>query len=67
MKRSKKKYTFYLSKIKKIEETRKRNNKNWMDLLRLSFRHNPEAAKKIVKEIFSQDKRINKFVRELLK
>jgi len=38
-----------------------------MDLLRLSFRHNPEAAKKIVKEIFSQDKRINKFVRELLK
>ena len=67
MKKNKNKYSFYLSKINKIERTRRKNNKNWMDLLRLSFKHNPKAAKKIVKEIFSEDRKINKFVRDLLK
>ena len=67
MKKNKKKYAFYLSKINQIERTRRKNNKNWMDLLRLSFKHNPEAAKKIVKEIFSEDRKINKFVKDLLK
>ena len=64
MKKNKNKYSFYLSKINKIERTRRKNNKNWMDLLRLSFKHNPKAAKKIVKEIFSEDRKINKFVRD---
>ena len=67
MKKNKKKYSFYLSKINKIEKTRKKNNKNWMDLLRLSFKHNPEAAGKILKEIFTEDKKINKLVKDLLK
>tara|TARA_B100001123_G_C15248571_1_gene1001920 strand:- start:513 stop:716 length:204 start_codon:yes stop_codon:yes gene_type:complete len=67
MKKNKKKYSFYLSKINKIEQTRKKNNKNWMDLLRLSFKSNPQAAKKILKEIFSEDKKVNKLVRDLLK
>ena len=67
MKKNKNKYSFYLSKINKIEKTRKKNNKNWMDLLRLSFKHNPEAASKILKEIFTEDKKINKLVKELLK
>ena len=56
-----------ISLVDQIEEIRRKNNKNWMDLLRLSFKHNPKAAKKIVKEIFSEDRKINKFVRDLLK
>ena len=55
MKKNKKKYSFYLSKINKIEQTRKKNNKNWMDLLRLSFKHNPKGAKKILKGMFVED------------
>lgn len=63
----KKNYKFYLKYINKIEQTRKKNNKNWMDLLRLSFKTNPLEAKIIVKEIFSTDKKINKLVNEMLK
>ena len=67
MSKIKKKYKYYLSQINKIERTRKKNNKNWMDLLRLSFKHNPEASKKIVKEIFNEDSKINKLVQDMLK
>ncbi len=67
MKKIKKNYSYYLSKINKIESTRKKNNKNWMDLLRLSFKHNPRDAKKILKGIFAEDKKVNKLVKELIK
>lgn len=63
----KKDYQFYLKFINQIEKTRKKNNKNWMDLLRLSFKSNPPEAKIILKEIFSEDKKINKLVKEMLK
>ena len=62
-----KNYRYYLSKINQIEKTRRKNNKNWMDLLRLSFKHNSEAAKRIVRDIFIQDKRINQIVKKLLR
>ena len=67
MKKKSKKYLFYLSKINKIENTRKKNNKNWMDLLRLSFKHNPREAKKILKNIFKEDKKVSKLVKDILK
>ena len=50
-------YKFYNQIINQIEKTRKKNNKNWMDLLRLSFKYNPSQAKIILKEIFSEDKK----------
>ena len=62
-----KNYRYYLSKINQIEKTRRKNNKNWMDLLRLSFKHNSEATKRIVSDIFIQDKRINQIVKKLLR
>ena len=62
-----KNYIFYNKKISQIENTRKKNNKNWMDLLRLSFRYNPTEAKKILKDIFKEDKRVNRLLKELLK
>jgi len=67
MSKIKKNYKYYLSQINKIEQTRKKNNKNWMDLLRLSFKHNPRASKRIVKEIFNEDSKINKLVQDMLK
>ncbi len=63
----KKKYNKYFKTIKQIENSRKKNNVNWMNLLRLSFKHNPKETKKIVKEIFRQDKTINKLVKNLVK
>ena len=62
MKKNKKKYSFYLSKINKIEQTRKKNNKNWMDLLRLAFRENPREAIKVVRGIFKEDHKVSKLV-----
>ena len=57
----------YLKIIGQIEKTRKKNNKNWMDLLRLSFKYNPNESKKILKEIFKEDKNVNSVVERLLK
>jgi len=65
--KKKKTYSYYLSIIKQIENTRKKNNKNWMDLLKLSFKYNPDNAKKIVKEIFKQDSKVNKLAKRLTK
>ena len=36
-----------------------------MDLLRLAFKENPQDAKKIVKGIFKEDKRISKLNKQL--
>ena len=57
----------YSKIINQIEKVRKKNNKNWMDLLRISFRHNPTLSKKVVRQIFSDDRRINNLVKKLIK
>ena len=50
-------YKFYSNIISKIENVRKKNNKNWMDLLRLGFKYNPNESKKILRDIFKEDKK----------
>ena len=56
------------SKIfKDIENIRKKNNKNWMDLLKIGFKYNPKESKKILKEIFKEDKKVNSLVKKLVK
>ena len=62
-----KNYKYYLKIINKIQKTRSKNNKNWMDLMRLAFKENPKGAIKIVKGIFKEDKRISKLIKELTK
>tara|TARA_B100001248_G_C27251343_1_gene393944 strand:+ start:343 stop:534 length:192 start_codon:yes stop_codon:yes gene_type:complete len=61
MKRKKK----YLSVINQIENIRKKNNKNWMNVLRLAFKHSPKKAAKIMREIYLEDNRISKLVKKL--
>ena len=46
-----KKINKYNKVINQIEKTRGKNNKNWMDILRLAFDHSPKEASKILKEI----------------
>lgn len=53
--------------INKIEKTRTRNNKNWMDLLRLAFDNSPEKTSKILAKIYKEDKSISNLVKDLTK
>ena len=56
----------YKEIISKIENTRRKNNKNWMDILRLAFKSNPGEASKILSEIYKEDKNINILAKKLL-
>lgn len=51
--------------IDAIQSARSKNNKNWMDLLRLSLKFAPKEATKILKNINTQDKKISKLLNKL--
>jgi hypothetical protein len=55
----------YLAIIKKIENIRKKNNSNWMNLLRLAFNMSPNKAALIMSKIYLDDARISKLVKKL--
>ena len=56
----------YKKIIKKIENTRKKNNKNWMDILRLAFKSSPAEASIILSQIYKEDKNIGILGKKLL-
>ena len=51
--------------INSIQKIRSKNNKYWMDLLRLAFKHAPKKATIIVKKINSHDKKISHLLKKL--
>ena len=51
--------------INKIEKVRSKNNRNWMDLLRLAFKYAPVEAKKLIKKINRDDKKISNLLKKL--
>ena len=53
--------------IKEIEIIRSKNNKNWMNILRLAFKLDPIAAKKIMKKINYNDKKISILLNKISK
>ena len=55
----------YLKIISKIESVRKKNNTNWMDILRIAFQNNPQKTAKVMSKIYSDDKRIGTLVKKL--
>ncbi len=50
-----------------IEKTRSKNNKNWMDLLRIALNHAPKESKKVLKKINLNDKKISRLFEQLSK
>ena len=56
----------YKKIINKIENTRRKNNKNWMDILRLAFESSPAKASKILSQIYKEDKNISVLAKKLL-
>ena len=50
-----------------IEKTRSKNNKNWMDLLRLSFNHDPKGTMNIINQILNKDQKLISLAKKLKK
>ncbi len=53
--------------INKISDARKKNNLNWMKLLKLAIEVAPTRSKKILNQINIQDKKISELVNKLSK
>lgn len=60
-------YNKSLKLIFKIQNIRKKNNVNWMDMLRLAFKHDPHNASKIMSNIYTDDQRVSNLVKKLCK
>ena len=63
--KNKKKIKKGLKIVNQIQKIRAKNNKNWMDLLRLAFKHAPDQSSKIMKRINSADKKISQYINKL--
>lgn len=55
----------YLKVIDEVERVRMRNNVNWMDVLRLAFRHAPDEARVLMKKINEEDGEISELLKRL--
>lgn len=64
---SKDKITNSLKIVDQIQKIRSKNNKNWMDLLRLSLRLDYDKTSKILSQIYSDDQEISKLAKKLIK
>ena len=53
--------------IGQIQKIRSKNNVNWMDVLRLGFKHDPKNASKIMSKIYIDDQKISSLVKKLYK
>jgi len=56
----------YLKIISRIENIRKKNNMNWMNILRIAFECNPKATADVMSKIYLDDHRISSLVKKLL-
>ena len=56
---------YYLNIIKQIENIRKKNNVNWMNLLRLAFNESQKKAASIMAKIYQDDAKISHLVKKL--
>jgi hypothetical protein len=53
--------------IDEIEKCRKKNNSNWMNILRLAYSKAPKEAVKIFVKIYNDDKKISALAKKLTK
>lgn len=51
--------------IDAVEAVRTKNNKNWMDILRIAFKHSPEEARPVLAEINKSDGEISRLLDKL--
>ena len=53
--------------INQIQKIRKKNNVNWMNILKIAYKHAPKETSRIFKKIVEQDKNINVVSKKLIK
>ena len=53
--------------FKKIENKKKLNNSNWMELLKIAYTSNPKETTKILKKILQKDEALIKLAKFLNK
>jgi hypothetical protein len=51
--------------INEVQKVRARNNKLWMDLLRLASKYAPQKTALVLKKINDNDKKISKLLGEI--
>ena len=61
------KYRKSLKLVNQIQKIRSKNNKNWMDLLRLALKLDLKSTSKILSEIYKDDQRITKLAEKIYK
>ena len=65
MKTNQRKIIEALNLVNQIQKIRSKNNKNWMDLLRLSLKLDFNSTSKILKEICKDDKSISTLAQKI--
>ena len=53
--------------LDKIENIRAKNNKNWMDIVRLSIKLDYKKTSKLIKEIYKYDTQISALAKKIYK
>ena len=61
------KYRKSLKLVNQIQKIRSKNNKNWMNILRLAFKSSPSEASTILSKIYKEDKKIANLAKSLIK
>ena len=49
----------YIKIIDEVQAIRTKNNKSWMDVLRIAFKYAPDETLVVLKDILKHDKEIN--------
>ena len=65
MNNNKKNVSRALKLLDKIEKIRSNNNKNWMDILRLSIKLDYKNTSNLIKEIYKQDTKISNLAKKI--
>lgn len=60
-------YKKTLKIVNRIQNIRSKNNKNWMDILKLALKLDPIGASKILDSIYKDDKKITSLAKKILK
>tara|TARA_E500000178_G_C16343573_1_gene454331 strand:- start:120 stop:326 length:207 start_codon:yes stop_codon:yes gene_type:complete len=67
MKNKNRSYNKALKYINEVQKIRSKNNINWMNILRLAFKHDPKGASKLMKKINLDDGKIGRVLKKLEK
>ena len=66
MKKNSTKIRKSIALLNKIEKIRSKNNKNWMDILRLAIKLDYNKTSKLIKEIYKYDTEISALAKKYI-